>query len=95
MLTTLIAATGTGNGFPVQGLITVLVIVAIFYPVQKRVRKAASLRRRERWAEAGLLTQEELHDGDEISPGEPGPDSPSAANPAQEPPSPPSDDRPA
>ncbi|MDN5766781.1 MAG: hypothetical protein L0H96_18020 [Humibacillus sp.] len=94
MFTTLITETGTGGGFPVQGLITVLVIVAIFYPVQKRVRKAASLRRRERWAEAGLLAPEEQRDGDEISPDEPGPDAPSAANPTPSP-SPPSDDRPA
>lgn len=92
MFTTLITETGTGGGFPVQGLITVLVVVAIFYPVQKRVRKAASVRRRERWAREGLLTQEELHDGDEISPGEPGPDSPPATDAAPEPPR---DDRPA
>ena len=93
MLTTLIAETASGHGFPVQGLITLLVAAAIFYPVQKKVRKVASRHRRERWAQEGLLTPEELHGGDEIDAGEPGPDSAAVANPTQ--PQSPRDDRPA
>ena len=74
MLTTLITETGTGRGFPVQGIITLLVAVLIFYPIQKKVRAAASRRRRERWAQAGLLTEAERRVGHEGGPGEPGPE---------------------
>ncbi|MEO5744137.1 MAG: hypothetical protein ABIQ53_06035 [Terracoccus sp.] len=84
MFTTLIAETGSGHGFPVQGLITLVVAAAVFYPVQKKVREVASRRRRERWAQEGLLTPEELHGGDEVGPGEPGPDSPGVSNPTQQ-----------
>ncbi len=93
MLTTLVAETASGQGFPVQGLITLVVAGAIFYPVQKKVRQVASRHRRERWAQEGLLTPEELPGGDDSDPDEPGPDSPAAANPTQ--PQSPRDDRPA
>ncbi len=84
MFTTLIAETASGHGFPVQGLITLVAAAAIFYPVQKKVREVASRRRRERWAQAGLLTPEELHGGDEVGTGEPGPDPSVVANPTQQ-----------
>ncbi len=64
MFTTLITETSAGRGFPVQGLITLLVAAVIFYPVQKKVREAASRRRRERWEQEGLLTQEEQRGAD-------------------------------
>ena len=98
MFTTLIAETASGQGFPVQGLITLVVAVAIFYPVQKKVRKVASRHRRERWAHEGLLTPDELHGGDEVDPGdpvesgEPGPDFPAVADPTPQ--QSPRDDRP-
>ncbi|OFE14544.1 hypothetical protein BA895_09275 [Humibacillus sp. DSM 29435] len=95
MFITLITETGPGRGFPVQGLITLLVVAVIFYPVQKKVREVARRRRRERWAQEGLLTQEELHGDDELSPGGPEQDSPPVANPTQPPPAPPGEDRPA
>ncbi len=94
MFITLITETGPGHGFPVQGLITLLVAAVIFYPVQKKVREVARRRRRERWAQEGLLTQEELHGDEELAHGQPGPDSPAVANPTQPPRATPGEDRP-
>ena len=67
MFTTLLTETGPSGGFPVQGLITVLVLVAVFYPIQKKVRAVASRRRREHWVQEGLLTEADQQDG---APGE-------------------------
>ena len=59
MLSTLVTETTATGGFPVTGLITIVVAAAIFYPVQKKVREAASRSRRERWAEEDRVAEQQ------------------------------------
>ena len=51
VVATLLTQTHTGDGFSWKGLVIVLVIFAIVLPIQSRIRKAVSDRRRERWAQ--------------------------------------------
>lgn len=67
MLANLSAATSSGGGFPVTQLITLVIIGAVLYPVQKRLRAAARRQRHETWEREGLLEQQP----------DPEPDSPS------------------
>ncbi|WP_344255570.1 hypothetical protein [Terrabacter carboxydivorans] len=62
MLATLPTATTDQTFFSVTNLVILIVVAAIFYPLQKKLRETVSRRRRERWAEEEGLTG---HDPDE------------------------------
>ena len=51
MLATLLTATSSDGGFSWKGLLVVAVVFAIVWPVQDRLRKRVSERRRGRWAQ--------------------------------------------
>jgi hypothetical protein len=72
---TLPVAAPNQTGFSFTNLLILAVVIAVLYPVQKKIREVASRRRRERWAEEDRAAQERLspHDRDE-SQGQ-GPDS--------------------
>jgi hypothetical protein len=50
VLAALPLATSSQPGFSFTNLLILAVVVAVFYPVQKKIREVASRRRRERWA---------------------------------------------
>ncbi len=64
MFATLSTATGDQPGFSVTNLIILLVAVAVFYPLQKKLREVVSRRRRERWAEEARRAEREQEPGD-------------------------------
>lgn len=51
MFHALLIAADDPNGFRWSNLVVLLVVAAIFYPIQKRIRATVSQRRKERWAE--------------------------------------------
>jgi hypothetical protein len=57
---TLPAATGTTPTFSPINLILLLMVAAVFYPLQKRLRERVSRRRKQRWAEEDRQAQEHL-----------------------------------
>ena len=64
MLATLLTATNEQPLFSVPNLVIFIVVAAVFYPIQKKIRETVSRRRRERWAEEEQLTEQdgEPHD---------------------------------
>ena len=67
MLATLPSATNNAPAFSVTNLVILLVVAAIVYPLQKKLRETVSRRRRERWAEEDRLAQTELEHRDRPS----------------------------
>lgn len=57
MLATLATATSNPPAFSVTNLLILLVVGAIVYPLQKKLRQNVSRRRRERWAEEDRLAE--------------------------------------
>ena len=53
VLATLPVAAPEQTGFSFTNLLILAVVIAVFYPVQKKIREVASRRRRERWAARG------------------------------------------
>ncbi|MGO4600102.1 hypothetical protein [Terrabacter sp. 2RAF25] len=51
MLATLATATSNQPTFSATNLIILLVVAAVVYPLQKKLREVVSRRRKERWAE--------------------------------------------
>ena len=51
MFATLTTATAEQPVFSVANLVILIVVAAILYPLQKKLRQVVSRRRRERWAE--------------------------------------------
>ena len=75
MLATLPVAAPQQTGFSFTNLLILAVVIAVFYPVQKKIREVASRRRRERWAREDLEARERLRrrdSGDHVVPGDPG-----------------------
>lgn len=75
VLTTLIAQTRDGTPFPVTGLVIVLVVFAVVWPLQRWLRDSVSRRRRERWAQEGAeaeLDRAEPGNGHDEAPDERG-----------------------
>lgn len=72
MLATLTTATPEQTVFSVTNLVIFIVVAAIFYPLQKKLRETVSRRRRERWAEEDRLAGREPGESDR-PPGDPQP----------------------
>ncbi|GAA2742921.1 hypothetical protein GCM10009868_14800 [Terrabacter aerolatus] len=64
MLATLATATPDQTFFSVTNLVIFIVVAAIFYPLQKKLRETVSRRRRERWAQEDQLAGRERDDSD-------------------------------
>ena len=64
MLATLPVAASNQTGFSFANLLILAVIVAVLYPVQKKIRDTASRRRRERWAREDREAAEQLRHRD-------------------------------
>ncbi|MFM6850884.1 MAG: hypothetical protein ACKOVB_17465 [Terrabacter sp.] len=67
MLATLATATSNQPSFSVTNLIILIVVAAVVYPLQKKLRESVSRRRKERWAEKDRLAdlQRDQQDGPE------------------------------
>ena len=72
MFATLPVAAPEQTGFSFTNLLILAVVIAVFYPVQKKIREVASRRRRERWAREDLEAQEQLHRRDSTDGGSAG-----------------------
>lgn len=58
MYTALVSAgTSTSSDFSVTGLLVLIVLVAIGFPVLRKLRRSASENRKRRWVESGLMDQ--------------------------------------
>jgi len=57
VLATLPTATTAQPVFSVTNLVILVILGAIFYPLQKKLRESVSRRRRERWAEEDRLAE--------------------------------------
>jgi hypothetical protein len=64
VLATLPTATNNPPAFSVTNLVILLVVAAVVYPLQKKLRESVSRRRRERWAEEDRLAEAELEQRD-------------------------------
>ena len=64
MLATLTGATPPPSGFSFTTLLVLALIIAVVYPVQKKIRDTLSRRRRERWAREDAVVQERLEQQD-------------------------------
>ncbi len=62
VLATLPVATPQQTGFSFTNLLILAVVIAVFYPVQKKIREVASRRRRERWAREDREAQQQRAD---------------------------------
>ena len=60
VLATLPVAAPEQTGFSFTNLLILAVVIAVFYPVQKKIREVASRRRRERWAREDLEAQQQF-----------------------------------
>jgi hypothetical protein len=66
VLATLPVAAPSQPGFSFANLLILAVVVAVLYPVQKKIREVASRRRRERWAQEEAQQQRAIPgDGEE------------------------------
>ena len=66
VLAALPVATSNQPGFSFTNLLILAVVIAVFYPVQKKIREVASRRRRERWAQEEARQHRPVpRDGDE------------------------------
>ena len=70
MLATLQAATTAPPVFSVANLVILIVVAAILYPLQKKLRQVVSRRRRERWAEEDRRADLERGPADRPAPGD-------------------------
>ncbi|MHA3837326.1 hypothetical protein ACXR8F_16530 [Terrabacter sp. AAH1] len=57
MLATLATATSNQPSFSVTNLVILIVVAALVYPLQKKLRQTVSRRRKERWAEQDRLAE--------------------------------------
>jgi hypothetical protein len=64
VLATLPTATTAPTFFSATNLIILVILGAIFYPLQKKLRETVSRRRRERWAEEDRLAELEREERD-------------------------------
>ncbi|MCU1538878.1 MAG: hypothetical protein JWP82_3229 [Humibacillus sp.] len=64
MLATLPVAAPEQHGFSFTNLLILLVVAAVIYPVQKRIRETLSRQRRERWAREDAAAQARLEERD-------------------------------
>ena len=62
MFATLPTASADQPAFSVANLVLLVVVAAILYPLQKKLRQVVSRRRRERWAEEEGRTEREQAD---------------------------------
>ena len=74
MLATLPVAAPNQPGFSFTNLLILGVVVAVLYPVQKKIREVASRRRRERWAREDQEAEELLRKRDRDDSAGPGAD---------------------
>jgi hypothetical protein len=65
---TLATAATDQPAFSVANLLILLVVAAVLYPLQKKLRESVSRRRRERWAEEDRRAALERDQGDGPSP---------------------------
>ena len=63
MFATLPTASADQPAFSVANLVILVVVAAILYPLQKKLRQVVSRRRRERWAEEEGRAEREQADG--------------------------------
>jgi flagellar biosynthesis/type III secretory pathway M-ring protein FliF/YscJ len=63
VLATLPTATTEQTVFSVTNLVILIVVAAVFYPLQKKLRETVSRRRRERWEAEERDAQREQGDG--------------------------------
>jgi type III secretory pathway component EscV len=71
VLAALPVATSNQPGFSFTNLLILAVVIAVFYPVQKKIREVASRRRRERWAQEEAQQQRATPRGEEERPDPP------------------------
>ena len=64
MLATLPTATNDQPLISVTNLVILIIVAAVFYPLQKKIRETVSRRRRERWAEEEGAPEHDLDDRD-------------------------------
>ena len=55
MQVALVSAATSGQGFPAARLLVIVVLLGIGLPLIRKLRRAASERRRRRWVEDGLM----------------------------------------
>ena len=60
MLATLPVAAPEQNGFSFTNLLILVIVIAVLYPVQKKIRDTLSRQRRERWAREDAAAQARL-----------------------------------
>jgi Sec-independent protein translocase protein TatA len=72
VLATLPVAAPSQPGFSFANLLILAVVVAVLYPVQKKIREVASRRRRERWAREDAEAEEQLRRRDHDDSGDSG-----------------------
>jgi hypothetical protein len=70
VLATLLTATADQPVFSVANLVILIVVAAIVYPLQKKLRQVVSRRRRERWAEEDRVAELEREQADQPAPGD-------------------------
>jgi hypothetical protein len=64
VLATLTTATSSPPVFSVTNLVILIIVAAVLYPLQKKLRETVSRRRRERWAEEDRLAELEREQQD-------------------------------
>lgn len=70
VLATLPVAAPEQTGFSFTNLLILAVVIAVLYPVQKKIRETASRRRRERWAEEDRAAEQLRRRDRDDSPGQ-------------------------
>jgi hypothetical protein len=70
VLATLPVAAPNQTGFSFANLLILAVVIAVLYPVQKKIRETASRRRRERWAEEDRAAEQLRRRDRDDSPGQ-------------------------
>ena len=71
VLAALPVATSNQPGFSFTNLLILLAVIAVFYPVQKKIREVVSRRRHERWAQEEAQQQRATPRGEEERPDPP------------------------
>ena len=64
MLATLATATSNQSSFSMTNLIILILVAAVVYPLQKKLRESVSRRRKEQWAEKDRLAGPERDEQD-------------------------------
>ena len=70
VLATLPVAAPNQTGFSFANLLILAVVIAVLYPVQKKIRETASRRRRECWAEEDRAAEQLRRRDRDDSPGQ-------------------------